>query len=145
MPLDARGIMIDDFSLTFSEGRVVDFDAAVGADHLRNLIQTDDGASRLGEVALVPYSSPISQLDITFYHTLYDENASCHIALGSAYRQSLEGGAKMDDETFNAHGGNTSLIHTDFMIGSSELDIDGMTKDGRHEPIMRQGEWAFEI
>ena len=93
----------------------------------------------------MPNSSPISQSGILFYNTLFDENAACHIALGNAYRTSIRGGEDMTDEEFAAEGGNTSLIHTDFMIGSSEMDIDGITEDGIREPVMRQGEWAFDV
>ena len=110
---------------------------------LRHLIETDEGAARLGEVALVAHSSPISQSGILFYNTLFDENAADHIALGRAYKQCLQGGPQMNDEAFNAAGGNLSLTHNDFMIGSAEIDVDGVLADGRRQPVMRQGEWAF--
>lgn len=145
-PLNVRGMMfIDNFSLTFKDGKVVEAQAEVGQEHLNNLLETDENARYLGEIALVPHSSPISQSGILFYNTLYDENASCHIALGSAYRFSLEGGEDLSDEEFEARGGNSSLIHTDFMIGSAQMDIDGITEDGAVEPVMRGGEWAFEV
>lgn len=146
MPLNVRGLMyIDKFSLTFKDGKVVEASAEVGEEHLHNLLDTDENARYLGEIALVPHSSPISQSGHLFLNTLYDENASCHIALGSAYRFSIEGGEAMTPEEFEAAGGNSSMIHTDFMIGSSNMDIDGVTADGKLEPVMRSGEWAFEI
>jgi aminopeptidase len=146
MPLNVRGLMyIDKFSLTFKDGKVVEASAEVGEEHLHNLLDTDENARYLGEIALVPHSSPISQSGHLFLNTLYDENASCHIALGSAYRFSIEGGEEMTPEEFEAAGGNSSMIHTDFMIGSSDMDIDGVTADGKLEPVMRSGEWAFEI
>ena len=145
-PLNVRGMMfIDKFSMTFKDGKVVDAKAEVGDEHLQNLLENDEGARYLGEIALVPHSSPISQSGKLLYNTLYDENASCHIALGSAYRFSIEGGEEMTSEEFKAAGGNSSLIHTDFMIGSDEMDVDGVTKDGIIVAIMRKGEWAFEV
>ena len=145
-PLNVRGMMyIDKFSLTFKDGKVVDAKAEIGDEHLKNLLDTDENARYLGEIALVPHSSPISQSGVLFLNTLYDENASCHIALGSAYRFSIEGGEEMTPEEFEAAGGNSSMIHTDFMIGSEQMDIDGVTADGALEPVMRGGEWAFEI
>lgn len=142
-PLVYSGNVIDNFSLTFKEGKVVDFSAEQGENFLESLITTDDGAGMLGEVALVPNSSPISQSGLLFYNTLFDENASCHMALGKAYRFSLGGGEKMTSEEFAAQGGNNSLIHSDFMMGSGELDIDGVLNSGEVEPIFRGGEWAF--
>jgi len=109
------------------------------------LLETDEGAIRLGEIALVPHSSPISQTGLLFYNILLDENASSHIAIGSAWRYCLEGGNEMSDEVFSAAGGNISKIHIDFMIGSSEMDVEGILENGNTEPIMRKGEWAFEI
>ncbi len=145
LPLNLMGTLIEDFSVTFENGRAVKVTAKKGEDDLRKLIETDENASRLGEVALVPNSSPINQSGILFYNTLFDENASCHIALGNAYRTSIEGGADMSNEEFAEAGGNKSLIHTDFMIGSAEMDIDGIKEDGTREPVMRQGEWAFDV
>ena len=145
LPLNLQGTLIEDFTVTFENGRAVKVTAQKGEDDLRKLIETDENASRLGEVALVPNSSPINQSGILFYNTLFDENASCHIALGNAYRTSIEGGADMTNEEFADAGGNKSLIHTDFMIGSAEMNIDGITKEGTHEPIMRNGEWAFDV
>ncbi|MCK4450855.1 MAG: aminopeptidase [Anaerolineae bacterium] len=143
-PLSYGGVLIEDFSLTFADGRVVKASAAKGEEVLRKLIETDEGASRLGEVALVPHSSPISQSGLLFYNTLIDENAANHIALGEALRFFMEGGEAKSDDEFAAAGGNYSLIHVDFMIGSGEMDVDGLTEDGTAEPVMRGGEWAFE-
>jgi aminopeptidase len=143
LPLVYIGNVINNFSLTFKGGKVVDFSAEQGEKFLESLIRTDEGAGMLGEVALVPNSSPISQSGLLFYNTLLDENASCHLALGSAYRFSLEGGEKMTGEEFAAQGGNNSLVHSDFMLGSGDLDIDGVLKNGEVEAIFRSGEWAF--
>jgi aminopeptidase len=144
-PLNLMGIMIEDFNLRFEGGRAVHVTARKGEADLRKLLETDENAVRLGEVALVPNSSPISQSGILFYNTLFDENAASHIALGNAYRTSIQGGHDMTDEEFAAHGGNKSLIHVDFMIGSGEMDIDGICVDGSAEPVMRAGEWAFDV
>jgi aminopeptidase len=108
---------------------------------LRNLLDTDEGAARLGEIALVPHGSPISRSGLLFYNTLFDENAASHVALGSAYKFTVADGETMDDERFAQAGGNRSAIHVDFMIGSQELDIDGVAVDGSAEPLMRAGEW----
>jgi aminopeptidase len=144
-PLSYANTLIDDFSLTFEAGRVVDFKAARGEQFLRNLIETDEGSHRLGEVALVPHSSPVSQSGLLFYNTLFDENAASHLAIGMAYQFTLQGGEEMALQDFRAAGGNTSITHVDFMIGSERMDIDGVCPDGRLEPVMRQGEWAFDL
>ncbi len=144
-PLVYGGNVIDDFTLTFKEGKVVDYSAAAGEQVLADLLSLDEGSSRLGEVALVPHSSPISQTGLLFYNTLLDENASCHLALGSAYAHNLQGGEQLSDEEFAARGGNLSLIHQDFMMGSAELDVDGIYGDGTSEPVLRSGEWAFSV
>ena len=109
------------------------------------MIATDAGAASLGEVALVPYSSPISQSGLLFFNTLFDENAACHIALGRGLRFCLQNGATLSEDELSAQGINTSLIHVDFMIGSDQLNIDGITPDGRREPVLRGGEWAFTL
>jgi len=145
LPLNLMGVLIEDFSITFENGRAVKVTAKKGEADLRKLIETDENAARLGEAALVPSSSPIAQRGHLFYNTLFDENAASHIALGNAYRTSIKGGDDMTDEEFAANGGNKSLIHVDFMIGSNQLDVDGIRKDGTHEPVMRAGEWAFDI
>lgn len=145
LPLNLLGSLIEDFTVTFENGRATKLTAKKGEINLRKLLETDENASYLGEVALVPNSSPINQSGILFYNTLFDENASCHIAFGNAYRASFKGGEDMTDEEFAAAGGNKSLVHTDFMIGSAEMDIDGITADGTKEPVMRAGEWAFDV
>ncbi|MGB1288416.1 MAG: aminopeptidase [Aggregatilineales bacterium] len=144
-PLVYNGALIENFTLQFSEGSVVSAKAEKGQTALDNLLKMDEGARSIGELALVPHSSPISQSGLIFYNTLYDENASSHIALGRAYRFSLDGGTTMSEDEFGAAGGNTSITHVDFMMGSETLDIDGITSDGQSEPIMRGGEWAFEV
>jgi len=144
-PLNLMGVLIEDFSITFENGRAIKVTAKKGAEDLRKLIETDENACRLGECALVPNSSPIGQRGHLFYNTLFDENASCHLAFGSAYRYSIAGGPDMTEEEFAAHGGNKSLIHVDFMIGSGEMTIDGICADGTREPVMRAGEWAFNV
>ena len=145
MPLSYQGSLIDDFQLKFENGKVVDYSAGSGQEALQGILETGPNASFLGEVALVPHSSPISQQGLVFLNTLYDENASCHLALGQAYRVNLEGGADMSEEEFLAAGGNESLVHVDFMFGSGEMDVDGVLEDGTTEPVMRSGEWAFTI
>ncbi|RYG71184.1 aminopeptidase [Lentibacillus lipolyticus] len=144
-PLNYGGNLIDKFTLTLEDGKVVDYKAEQGEDTLKHLLDTDEGARRLGEVALVPNESPVSQSGLIFYNTLYDENASCHIALGKAYPTNLEGGSEMDAETLDQHGVNDSLAHVDFMIGSEELDIDGVLEDGTTEAVFRNGTWALNV
>jgi len=144
MPLSYAGTLIEDFSVTFENGRIVKVNARKNEAILQKLVDTDEGSTRLGEVALVPASSPIARRGHLFYNTLFDENASCHIAIGRAYRFSLIGGEELTDEEFISAGGNVSLNHVDFMIGSPEMDIDGLREDGTREPVMRQGEWAFD-
>ncbi len=143
-PLSYGGILIEDFKVTFENGRITKVTAKKGEAALEKLLDTDEGSHRLGEVALVPASSPIAKRGHLFYNTLFDENASCHIAIGRAYRFTLTGGEELTDEEFIQSGGNVSLNHVDFMIGSSKMDIDGITRDGAHEPVMRKGEWAFD-
>ena len=144
-PLSYGNSLVQDFSLTFEGGRVVAMQAARGEAVLRQLLDTDEGARRLGELALVPHSSPVSQSGLLFFNTLFDENAASHVALGSAYRFTLEGGETMSDEAFETAGGNRSAAHVDFMIGSAELDIDGVRRGGSSEPLMRAGEWAQPV
>jgi len=142
-PLSYNGNIIDGFKLTFENGRIIDSSAEVGESVLKHLIELDEGAHYLGEVALVPHGSPISQSGILFYNTLFDENASNHLAIGNAYAFNLEGGKAMSkDELFEA-GLNSSFAHEDFMVGSGEMDILGVTEDGQEEPIFKQGAWAF--
>ncbi len=141
-PLSYQGSLIDGISVRFEKGRIVEGTADKGGDVFRKMIETDEGAARLGEVALVPHSSPISASGIVFNETLYDENAACHIAVGQAYSQNMENTATLSAEAKLAAGMNTSIIHVDWMIGSGELDVDGVAKDGKTEPLMRKGEWV---
>jgi len=141
-PLSHQGTMIEGIQVRFERGRIVEARATRGQEVLQKLIDTDDGARRLGEVALVPHSSPIARSGLTFFHTLFDENAASHIALGQAYTSCLRDGDKLTPEQLAAKGANDSLIHVDWMIGSNKLDIDGVTASGAVEPLMRQGEWA---
>ncbi|MBQ7497583.1 MAG: aminopeptidase [Selenomonas sp.] len=141
-PLIYNGNRIENFHLTFKEGRVVDFGAEVGEETLKELINMDEGSHYLGEVALVPYDSPISNSGILFYNTLFDENAACHLALGKAYPTCLEGGEKMDSVTLLQHGVNDSLVHEDFMIGTADLSIVGITREGEKVEIFRNGNFA---
>ncbi|WP_412768020.1 aminopeptidase [Halobacillus yeomjeoni] len=144
-PLNYGGNVIDNFTLTFKEGKVVDFTAEEGEETLQHLLETDEGSKRLGELALVPHESPISQSGLIFYNTLYDENASCHLALGKAYPNNMTGGSDMNEEELDKHGVNDSLSHVDFMMGSAEIDIDGVLEDGTEEPVMRKGSWAISF
>jgi aminopeptidase len=141
-PLSYGGTLIEDFSLRFDGGRVVEVRARTGQAVLQQLVDTDPGAARLGEVALVPHNSPVAQSGLLFYNTLFDENAASHVALGTAYKFTLSGGEDLEDDAFERAGGNRSAVHVDFMIGSGELDIDGVGADGRAVPLMRRGEWA---
>ncbi|KEQ21934.1 aminopeptidase [Paenibacillus tyrfis] len=141
-PLNLNGRLVDKFALTFEGGKVVSYTAEVGLEYLDALLKTDEGAKYLGEVALVPHHSPISNLNRVFYNTGIDENASCHFAVGSAYPFTIENGTKMTKEELLAKGANVSLTHVDFMVGSAELDIDGELPDGTREPVFRQGNWA---
>ncbi|TDL98028.1 aminopeptidase [Macrococcus brunensis] len=142
LPLSYNGQIVDDFKLTFKDGVVTDFEAAKGYDVLKELLESDEGARRLGEAALVPVDSPISNSGILYYNTLFDENASCHIAIGKAYPGPVPGATAMSKEEQDAVGLNDSVIHVDFMIGSKELDIDGITRDGEVIPVFRQGNWV---
>ncbi|CAN5564594.1 aminopeptidase [soil metagenome] len=140
-PLSHQGSLIENISVRFEAGKIVEATASAGEDVLNRLISTDEGARRLGEVALVPHSSPIAQSGVLFWNTLFDENAASHIALGQAYSTCLIGGEKMDADQLAALGANSSLIHVDWMIGSGSMDVDGVNADGTSEPLMRSGEW----
>ncbi len=144
-PLNYGGSLIDNFTLTFKDGKVVDFKAEQGEDTLKHLLETDEGATRLGEIALVPHESPVSQSGLLFYNTLFDENASCHVALGKAYPTNIKDGSGMTEEELDKHGVNDSLTHVDFMFGSEQLDIDGVKADGTTEAVFRNGTWALDI
>jgi aminopeptidase len=141
-PLSYGSTLIEGFSVTFERGRIVKMTADKNSDTLQRLLDTDEGARHLGEVALVPHNSPISQSGLLFYNTLFDENAASHVALGNAYKFTLRGGNDMSDAQFESAGGNRSGVHVDFMIGSGDLDVDGVLASGATEPLMRKGEWA---
>lgn len=142
-PLSYGGNIIDDFKLTFEQGRIVQVEAAQGQTILQQLVDTDEGSHYLGEVALVPHASPISQSNILFLNTLFDENASNHLAIGSGYAFNVEGGKTMTAEELQQAGVNSSITHVDFMIGSAEMDIDGIQEDGTVVPVFRKGSWAI--
>jgi aminopeptidase len=143
MPLVHHGSLIEDFTLTFEEGRVKKCHARVGQEVLEAIFAVDDDAARLGECALVPWTSPIRQSGTLFYNTLYDENASCHLALGQGFPDCFEGGQRMSEDELKAAGVNASATHVDFMIGTIDLNITGIKIDGEETPIFRAGEWAF--
>lgn len=142
-PLDYSGNLIKNFWLEFKDGKVVDFDAEVGKDALKSLIEFDEGSCRLGEVALVPFNSPISQSGILFYNTLFDENASCHLALGNCYANTMEGGIDLSDDELKAAGGNISFTHVDFMFGTEDMTVMGLHETGESEPVFVQGNFVF--
>ena len=141
-PLSYCGNLINNFSITFKDGKVSDCTAEVGLEILKDIINTDEGSKRLGEVALVPYDSPISKSDIIFYNTLYDENASCHLALGSSYPSCIKNGENMTSNELTNSGANVSLSHVDFMIGTKDLDIVGIKEDGTKIQVFKNGNWA---
>jgi aminopeptidase len=141
-PLAHQGSLIEEIRVRFEGGKIVEAHASKGEAVLQKLIEADEGARRLGEVALVPHGSPISASGLLFYNTLFDENAACHIALGQCYSKCFVGGADLSPEEVAARGGNSSIIHVDWMIGSGQVDIDGIGADGVRVPVFRQGEWA---
>jgi aminopeptidase len=141
-PLSYQGTLIDGIAVRFEEGRIVEARASRGEEVLAKVLDTDEGARRLGEVALVPHSSPISRSGLLFFNTLFDENAASHIALGQCYSKCFIDGAKLTPQQIAAQGGNQSLIHIDWMIGSDKTDVDGIHGDGRRVPVFRRGEWA---
>lgn len=143
LPLSYEGTLIKNFSLTFKNGRVEEFSAEEGYEALERLLNSDEGSRHLGEVALVPYDSPISNMKILFYNTLFDENASCHLALGRCYPNNIEGGTTMSQEELFEKGGNKSMNHVDFMIGTSDLSITGIKEDGTKIPIFQNGNWVL--
>jgi aminopeptidase len=138
-------MLVDGAVLTFVTGRVVEARADSGEAMLARLLASDEGAARLGEVALAPHSSPVAQAKTIFYDPLLDENAGSHIALGAGYKSTLFGGEPLDDRAFLDAGGNISSVHIDLTIGSDECEVDGVRADGRVEPLLRAGEWAFEV
>jgi len=141
-PLSYQGTLIDDIAVRFEQGRIVEARAGRGEQVLNKVLDTDEGARRLGEVALVPHSSPISKSGLLFFNTLFDENAACHIALGQCYSKCFLDGTSLTPQQIAAQGGNSSLIHIDWMIGSDKIDIDGLDADGGRTPVFRRGEWA---
>ena len=141
-PLSYQGSLIDGIAVRFEAGRIVEAKAARGEDVLKKVLDSDDGARRLGEVALVPHSSPISKSGLLFFNTLFDENAACHIALGQCYAKCFIDGDKLTPDEIAARGGNKSMIHIDWMIGSDRIDIDGVDANGARTPVFRKGEWA---
>jgi aminopeptidase len=142
-PLNYNGNVIDEFSLTFKDGKIVDFAAKQGYEVLKGLIETDEGSYYLGEVALVPFNSPISNSNILYFNTLFDENASCHLAIGKAYPVCIKDGENMKKEQLDALGVNDSLVHVDFMIGTKDLEIIGTTAAGKEIPVFKNGDFAF--
>lgn len=142
-PLDYNGTLIEDFSFTFQDGKVIDYQAASGYDTLSSLVSFDEGSCYLGEVALVPYESPISKSGILFLNTLFDENASCHLALGDAYPMNLKGGIDMSEDELKQAGANHSMTHVDFMFGSEDMHIDGICEDGSEVVIFEKGNFVF--
>ena len=143
MPLCYEGQIIDGFALKFKNGKIVDFSADKGFDALKHLIETDKGTKRLGEVALIGKNSPIAKSKILFYNTLFDENASCHIALGKGYPTTIIGGESLSRAERAKRGLNDSIEHVDFMIGTADINIDGITKDGKTVPVFRDGDWVI--
>ena len=139
----AAGVLLSGIRIRFEGGKVVGASAQQGNEVLQKLLDTDEGSRHLGEVALVPHSSLVGQSGLFFYNTLYDENAASHIAIGAAYRFNVEGGTTMSDAKFAAAGGNDSLVHVDWMIGSATMNVDGIRKDGGREAVMRGGEFVL--
>ncbi|MCF8566743.1 aminopeptidase [Alicyclobacillus tolerans] len=144
MPLNHNGTLIEGIQLRFEQGRIVEYKAASGQEALANIIEADEGSHFLGEIALVPVDSPITQMNRLFYNTLFDENASCHLAIGKAYPL-IEGGRDLPHDQWEAHGLNESIMHVDFMIGSDQLNIDALTQDGKTQPVFRNGKWAVVV
>ena len=141
-PLSHQGTLIENIQVRFEDGRITEAKATRGEAVLQKVLDTDEGARRLGEVALVPHASPISQSGMLFYNTLFDENAACHIALGQCYATCFQGGETMANDEVSRRGGNSSAIHIDWMIGSGEVDIDGISPSGEAVPVMRRGAWV---
>ncbi|WP_134704312.1 aminopeptidase [Ammoniphilus sp. YIM 78166] len=142
-PLSYQGNLIENFWIKFENGRIVEYQAEKGHETLKAMIEIDEGAHYLGEIALVPHHSPISSSNLIYYNTLFDENASSHLAIGNSFASCLEGGSTMSKEQLAKVGLNDSITHVDFMIGSAEMDIDGETEDGKREAVFRRGNWAF--
>ena len=141
-PLAHQGTLIEDIAVTFEDGRITKASASRGEEVFLKLLDTDEGARHIGEVALVPYASPISESGVLFYNTLFDENAACHIALGQCYKDCMKDTDGLTDEDIAARGGNASLIHVDWMIGGADTRIDGITRSGDRVPVFEGGNWA---
>ena len=141
-PLSYQGTLIENIKVTFKDGKIIESSASKGQEVLHKVLNSDEGASRIGEVALVPHSSPISQSGIIFYNTLFDENAASHIALGQCYSKCFKGELDLSKEEITKRGGNSSMIHIDWMIGSDQIDVDGIDKNGSITPVFRKGEWS---
>ena len=141
-PLSHQGTLIEDIAVTFKDGVIIEASASKGEEVFLKLLDTDEGARRLGEVALVPHGSPISQSNLLFFNTLFDENAACHIALGQCYSKCFKNGDKLSNDEVVERGGNSSMIHVDWMIGSKSMNIDGLDEAGNTTPVFRNGEWA---
>ena len=144
-PLSWQGQLIRNFSVRFENGRATEVHAAQGGAALKKMISMDEGASRLGECALVPFDSPISNSGVLFFNTLFDENAACHLALGRGFTNCVDGYEQLTDEEMHAMGVNDSMIHVDFMIGNDDLCITGVTDTGARFPVFEGGNWAFKI
>ncbi|MGI5885196.1 MAG: aminopeptidase [Candidatus Spyradocola sp.] len=143
LPLSHGGNRVEGFSLTFRDGEVVSFDAREGKETLASILDTDEGARRLGEIALIPADSPVAGMNLLFSNTLFDENASCHFALGRSFPECVRGGEEMDDAALLEAGVNNSLTHVDFMVGTKDLRIEGIRADGSRVPVFANGVWAF--
>ena len=141
-PLSYQGTLIENIKVTFKDGKIIEASASKGNEVLQKVLKSDEGASRIGEVALVPHSSPISQSGIIFYNTLFDENAASHIALGQCYSKCFKGETDLSKEEISKRGGNSSMIHIDWMIGSDKIDVDGIDQNGNTVPVFRKGEWV---
>jgi aminopeptidase len=141
-PLSYQGTLIENIKVTFKDGKIIEASASKGNEVLQKVLKSDEGASRIGEVALVPHSSPISQSGIIFYNTLFDENAASHIALGQCYSKCFKGEIDLSKEEISKRGGNSSMIHIDWMIGSDKIDVDGIDQNGNMVPVFRKGEWV---
>ena len=139
------GELIENFSLRFENGKVVEAKAEKGEELLNKMVTMDEGAGKLGECALIPYESPINQTGVLFYNTLFDENASCHFAVGHGFNECLKGYENYTDEECKARGINDSMIHVDFMIGTRDMSIVGITKNGKRVQIFKDGTWAFSV
>ncbi len=142
-PLNYQGAIIDDFYLVFKDGKVIEYDAKVGKENLKSLVEFDEGSSYLGEVALISHSSPISNMNILFYNTLFDENASCHLALGASYPSNIKNGTNMSRQELAKLGSNYSNVHVDFMFGSSDMSVVGYTRDGKEIILFKDGNFVI--